>query len=415
MTANRRSAALLQRSAETILGQSAASSNGNHANFSVSVDGANDGASTKRLALVCAGDVTMEPVTYLWDGRIPQGKVTGLDGKMGAGKTTTIAAIMAAVTTGRSLPGQAHTPRGAAILISLEDDKADTLVPRLSAAGADLDLCHLFDGYTFGGERTDGLFDLAEDIERLRWAIVDTGAIFVAIDPLVAALGATVNSYKDQDVRRVLAPLSRVAEETGAAIFWSRHFRKSGGSAEDAGGGSGGLGNACRSVLRVDCDPENSARYLLSSVKSSTSKKPATIGYRIEGVTLAGQTPIITSKVAWDGESPWTADALAAQAMATDERPRAEEAQDWLRDALDHGAKSARELFRAADAEGIPRRTLQRAADVLQVVKERKGFGEGSLWTLPDSIRAKEPPFVPSKSMARMGTNGTNGDVDEAI
>lgn len=94
---------------------------------------------------------------------------------------------------------------------------------------------------------------------------------------LRAAVGQSVNSYKDQDVRRILAPLAQVAEETGAAIVFTRHFRKGGGAAEDAGGGSVGIGAACRSVLRVDKDPENPERLLLSSVKSSVSKKPPTL------------------------------------------------------------------------------------------------------------------------------------------
>ena len=106
-------------------------------------------------------------------------------------------------------------------------------------------------------------------------------------------------------------------------------------------------------------------------------------------------------------------DSLAAHAMSTGERPRAEVAQDRLRAALRTGGQWAKELFRAAEAEGIPRRTLQRAADVLHVLKERKGFGEGSFWSLPSSIRANEPPFVTQKSMTRMDTNGANGGPDD--
>jgi hypothetical protein len=151
-------------------------------------------------------------------------------------------------------------------------------------------------------------------------------------------------------------------------------------------------------------------------VKSSVSRKPPTLGYRIESVTLPSEEPIETSRIVWDGESTWTADALAYQAMSTDEKPRAEEALDWLRDALRDGQRPAKELFRAAENEGIPKRTLQRAADTLKVIKERKGFGEGSNWSLPTFIRAKESSFAPSKSMAPIGTNGANGqEFDEEV
>jgi len=364
----------------------------------------------------------MKSVNYLWDGWIPLGKVTGLEGKMGNGKTTLFTAIAAAVTTGGALPGQPTTPQGAAIIISLEDDLEDTLTPRLAANGADLTFCHLFNGYEFGGATEAGMFNLAEDIERLGWAINQYGAKFVGIDPFTATLPSSVNSYKDQDVRRVLAPLAQLAADTGCAIAFARHFRKSGGAAEDAGGGSGGIGNACRSVLRVDPDPETPERYLLSSVKMSTGRKPLTVGYRIEEVALPNVgrdgKRIVSSRIAWDGLSAWTADTLAAHAMNNEDRPRANEAQDWLKDALLGGSRLAKELFRAADSDGIPRRTLQRAADVLGVLKERRGFGEGSNWSLPDSIRARETPFAPSKSVARMGTNGLNGrpaELDVAV
>lgn len=363
----------------------------------------------RRLKFVPASEVTMESVAYLWQDRIPLGKLTCIEGKMGTGKTTLLSAIAAAVTTGSALPGQASTPPGNVLLVSLEDGKGDTLVPRLAAAGADLRRCHLFDGYTFGGATEGGMFSIGEDVERLRWVIEELGIVWLGIDPLTAAIDSGVNSYKDQDMRRILAPLARLAEDTRTGISFVRHFRKGGGAAEDAGGGSVGIGAACRSVLRVDCDPENPERYLVSSVKSSTSKKPPTIGYRIDGVTLPGPTPIETSRIAWDGESAWTADSLASHAMSAEDRPLADEAQDWLRDALGNGQpRLAKELFKAADADGIPRRTLQRAADVLGVLKERRGFGEGSNWSLPASIRAKEPPFVTSKNMARMGTNGMN-------
>jgi RecA-family ATPase len=375
--------------------------------------------SEKRLAMILAADVRIQPVAWTWQGRIPLGKVSGIDGMMGRGKTQILVNVLAAVTRGTALPGQDATPQSDVILISLEDGYADTIVPRLMAADANLFRVHLFDGYMFGGERTDGMFSLAEDIERLRWAIEEHDAHFVGIDPFTAALPSQVNSYKDQDVRRLLAPLAKVAEDTETAIVFTRHFRKGGGAPEDAGGGSVGIGAACRSVLRVDTDPENPERFLLSSVKSSVSKKPPTIGYHIEGVEIPYRqcqdvqgpalAPVKTSKIVWEGESTWTAETLAAQAMGSEERPRTEEAQDWLRDALSGGSRQAKELFRTAEADGIAKRTLHRAADALQVVKERKGFGEGSTWSLPSFIRAKISPFVPSKSMAQMGTNGTNG------
>jgi subtilisin family serine protease len=51
-------------------------------------------------------------------------------------------------------------------------------------------------------------------------------ARLVVIDPLMAYLGSDTNSYRDQDVRGILAPLARLADRTSAAIVVIRHFSK---------------------------------------------------------------------------------------------------------------------------------------------------------------------------------------------
>ena len=67
----------------------------------------------------------------------------------------------------------------------------------------------------------------------------------------MAFLGATANSFRDQDVRRALAPLARLAETLGAAVIIVRHLTKN--SAEGnplyRGGASIGIIGAARSGL----------------------------------------------------------------------------------------------------------------------------------------------------------------------
>lgn len=358
----------------------------------------------KRLGLVRASSIRMEAVNWTWDGWLPEGKLAIVDGLMGRGKTTMLCNVTAAITTGGPLPGQPHTPIGDVIVCSLEDGIADTIVPRLRASGANLDRCHVLDGYDVDGERVAGILNLEHDVQRIGLAIEQTAARLVWIDPFMAAIGRKVDSYKDQDMRALLAPLAKIAEETGATIVFARHPRKAGGSAENSGGGSGGIGNSCRSVLRVDDDPESPGpRFLLSCVKSSLAAKPATLRYRIEGVELEQDDEIIsTSRIVWDGESTWTAEALAAQSAGGEETARSDEAKDWLRHALAQGPRSAKELFRAAEADGIARRTLQRAADILKVQKDRRGFGEGSHWSLHSRQDDHSRQSVPRIDVAPM-------------
>jgi putative DNA primase/helicase len=67
-----------------------------------------------------------------------QAKVTGLVGHPGLGKSQVATDLAATVSTGRPWPGGVENDSaGEVIVLSAEDDAADTGVPRLIAAGAD--------------------------------------------------------------------------------------------------------------------------------------------------------------------------------------------------------------------------------------------------------------------------------------
>src|SRR5687768_5062079 len=53
---------------------------------------------------VLLSDVEPESVEWLWDGRIPLGKITNLDGDPGKGKSVAMMDITARMTTGRPMP-----------------------------------------------------------------------------------------------------------------------------------------------------------------------------------------------------------------------------------------------------------------------------------------------------------------------
>jgi putative DNA primase/helicase len=87
-------------------------------------------------------------------------------------------------------------------MLCAEDDAADTIVPRLAAAGADLTRVYIVpaverDG---GGQR---LFSLEHDLDLLEREIVARGDVrLVVIDPLSSCLGGT----GDARVRGVASP-----------------------------------------------------------------------------------------------------------------------------------------------------------------------------------------------------------------
>lgn len=94
-----------------------------------------------RADLVNVSEVRAEKVSWLWPGRIPLGKLTILDGDPGLGKSTLMLDIAARVTRGDAMPDSTRSDLGGAasvVILSAEDGLADTIRPRLEAAGATL-------------------------------------------------------------------------------------------------------------------------------------------------------------------------------------------------------------------------------------------------------------------------------------
>jgi len=108
-------------------------------------------------------------------------------------------------------------------------------------------------------------------------------AALVVIDSILAFLSGEVNSNRDQDVRRALTPLKRMAERTGAAVVLVRHLNKSpGGNSLYRGGGSIGIIGAARSGMVMGKHPDNDELKVLAGQKSNLSLPPDSLAYRIE-------------------------------------------------------------------------------------------------------------------------------------
>src|SRR4051812_2969179 len=89
--------------------------------------------------LVSAAEIQPRGVAWLWRGYVALGKVTVLDGRPGLGKSAMTLDVAARVSRGASMPDGTPGVRPAnVILVTAEDDWADTVVPRLMAANADL-------------------------------------------------------------------------------------------------------------------------------------------------------------------------------------------------------------------------------------------------------------------------------------
>jgi hypothetical protein len=103
--------------------------------------------SDKKPVLTTLSEVEAEDVEWLWDNRIPMGKLSMIAGDPGLGKSFLTLYICSIVSRGDRFPDiESPIESGSAILLSAEDGLADTIRPRLDAAGADTSKIVAFQG-----------------------------------------------------------------------------------------------------------------------------------------------------------------------------------------------------------------------------------------------------------------------------
>jgi hypothetical protein len=366
---------------------------------------------TAEFAGMLASEVKPERVRFLWPGRLAAGKPSVMDGDPGLGKSTAALDIAARITTGGALPGcvSGGEPRGV-VLLSAEDGAADTIVPRLSAAGADLSRVYIMVGVR-GADGADDPVTLPGALSAVEQAIIKIDAALLIVDPLMAYLGADTNAHRDQDVRRALAPLAAMLERTDCAGLLIRHLNKAHASAAlYRGGGSIGIIGAARFGLLVAKDPEDDVARILAPLKCNIGPEPPALRYRLEGVSGSDAALVV-----WD-DAPVTMNAADLLSAPFDDASRSEhdEARGWLKDYLSGGAKPADEVLREGRKAGFTDITLRRAKKTLSVGSTKSGFGyEGRwAWSLPDQELAansgadsNDPPKVITGSLSGSSQN----------
>jgi putative DNA primase/helicase len=194
--------------------------------------------------------------------RIARGKLNLIVGHPGRGKSQLSLFMAALVSTGGLWPDGTPCDRGSVVLITCEDDMADTVVPRLVALGADRSRCHSLDGRRdeTGRSRPFSLKDSATVLVDLARDISDLA--LVIIDPVSAYLDR-IDSHNAAEMRGGLLPLQEFAARSGAAVVLVSHFSKGtpDGTAMSRVAGSGALVAVCRSAWLVERCPEDAAGH----------------------------------------------------------------------------------------------------------------------------------------------------------
>ena len=344
--------------------------------------------------LTCLADVKPEPVRWLWPRRIALGKLTLLVGDPGLGKSFITLDMAARISRGTFWPDcpDVANPVGGVVLLSAEDDLADTIRPRLDAAGADVRRIMALEAVRVadveGTTERQIPFDLAADLDALEDAIRQTnGCRLVVLDPITAYLGRT-DSHKNAEVRGLLAPLSDLARRYGVAVVAVTHLRKGDGPAMYRAMGSLAFVAAARAAFAVcrDRDDLTGRRRFVLPIKNNIGNDETGLAYRLEARWSANAMPVVQ----WEAEPVEVSvdDVLAFQPSKNPgpDPTERDEAAEWLQDALTEGPQPSKELLARAKKDGISEGTLKRAKRELGVRASKDGWEGGWTWRLsPDA------------------------------
>ncbi len=229
------------------------------------------------LRTITADSVTMRSIRWLDRPHLQRAAFHLVAGPKGCGKGTWTARTIANLTQGAY--GEARD----AMIVSTEDSIEIDIVPRLTAAGADLSRVHLV---------TDE-FLLPQDLRRLWMAANERGNIgILVIDPLSAHMAAA-DANAETAVRHAVGGLNKLADLLDCAVLGIRHFGKS----RDNGALSAVLGSTAwvdlpRAVLAFAMDDEDEMVFHVQVVAGNRTGRGNAQSYRIELRDVGLEEPV---------------------------------------------------------------------------------------------------------------------------
>jgi hypothetical protein len=352
------------------------------------------------LISVRADAVQMIAIEWVWPNRFAVGKLGIVAGLPDVGKGQMLCYIAARVTgADNKWPcDEGIALQGNAILLTAEDDLSDTVVPRLAAAGADLSRIHIIRMVRDGDKKR--MFSLVTDLDLLRKKIEEVGDVrTVLIDPVSAYMGVgKFDSYRTTDVRAVLGPLMELAAELRVAVIGIMHFNKKIdiNNALLRISDSLAYGAAARHVYGVVDDTENKRKLVVRAKNNLSCSADKALAYRFTACEV-GTDPksglsIFAPYILFDSQY---VDITANEAMAAAGENKSPATRDaakkFLLKILANGPVSKTEIDEAAEANGIAKRTLDRAKAELNVEAEKDRTSPQGAWTwrLPEKPKPK--------------------------
>lgn len=352
---------------------------------------------------------------------MPAGAITLVPGREGIGKSLTLVWLTARITRGE-LPGLHHGTSRPVIYCATEDSWAHTIVPRLIAAGADLNRVYRVEVKRDEMD-ADATLTLPTDCAALTEVIGQRGVALLALDPIMSVMAGSIDTHRDREVRTALEPLAALADKTGCAVAGLAHFNKS--ASTDVSNlitGSRAFSAVTRAVIAIARDPDaEDGSCVLSQAKNNLGRMDLpSLRYVVDTATVdTDEGSAYVGRLNFTGESDRSVADILGDSGDADERSERDEAADWLHEYLTdptHGGEaSAADVLKAGTAAGYAKRTLQRARKRAGVTSQRSGFGQGSTWSIDPSAPQSRHPRQDTRAGTNDANGGTNGQQDADV
>lgn len=202
----------------------------------------------------------------------------------------------------------------------------------------------------------------------------------LALDPLMSVIDRNVDTYNDRDMRTVLEPLGRLADQTGCMIVGLAHFNKSADADPlNLVTGSRAFTAFVRAVVAIARDPDDeNGGCVISQVKNNLGRLDLpNLTYVIQSATIeTDEGDCRIGRLHFTGESERSVRDILADGGLSAERTERAECAEWLRDLLGTGDHRTKDVERDAEnVHGFSRRTLARARKQIGVRAEQRTTG----------------------------------------
>jgi len=304
--------------------------------------------------------ITKRNIDWLWKPFLQRRAINLLTGDPGVGKSTIVCELVAALSTGRRLPGDPDSLHREPVncwIMQAEDAADDTIVWRLENQGADLKRVLITD------VRETITAKVASEIGATCRA---EGVALLSIDPMQAWVGKDMDMNRANETRDWGSNLRAIAMENNLAVLLCRHKRKGapGESSMMAGLGSIDITGIARSEITATKNKDGQ-RYI--------QRIKGTVG--LTGLGLAYTTVPHPSNdhgvFRWEGD-PRDMSKLPGTGVSL--TPKSQKlAQEWLLARVSQGPVNSMTLLREAAERGISERTLRRAKADLGLIAKQTG------------------------------------------